>query len=98
WSWRWLSNLGLVLVATFWLLFFVYSHVEYSNDLWWEFATSANAPRALRAALILCVGVIVFGMARLLRGGRRPMPSADAQTLQTLAPILAISTDTQACL
>ncbi|WP_386338213.1 bifunctional lysylphosphatidylglycerol flippase/synthetase MprF [Xanthomonas citri pv. citri] len=98
WSWRWLSNLGLVLVATFWLLFFVYSHVEYSNDLWWQFATSANAPRALRAALILCVGVIVFGMARLLRGERRPMPAADAQTLQTLAPILATSTDTQACL
>lgn len=95
WSWRWLSNLGLVLVATFWLLFFVYSHVEYSNDLWWQFATSANAPRALRAALILCVGVIVFGMARLLRGGRRPMPAADAPTLRTLAPILATSTDTQ---
>ncbi|WP_258526972.1 phosphatidylglycerol lysyltransferase domain-containing protein, partial [Xanthomonas oryzae] len=80
------------------LLFFVYSHVEYSNDLWWQFATSANAPRALRAALILCVGVIVFGMARLLRGGRRPMPAADAPTLRTLAPILATSTDTQACL
>ncbi|KAB7763835.1 bifunctional lysylphosphatidylglycerol flippase/synthetase MprF [Xanthomonas maliensis] len=98
WSWRWLSNLGLVLVATFWLLFFVYSHVEYSNDLWWEFATSANAPRALRATLILSVGVLMFGMARLLRGGRRPLPAADAQELQTLEPVLAASTDTQACL
>ncbi len=49
WSWPWLRNLGLVLVATVWLLFFVYSHVEYQRELWWQFATSANAPRALRA-------------------------------------------------
>jgi phosphatidylglycerol lysyltransferase len=98
WSWRWLSNLGLVLVATFWLLFFVYSHVEYSNDLWWEFATSANAPRALRALLIICVGVIVFGLARLLRSTRQPLQPADAHTLDQLKPLLAASVDTQACL
>ena len=98
WSWRWVGNLGLVLVATFWLLFFVYSHVEYSNDLWWEFATSANAPRALRALLIICVGVIVFGLARLLRSARRPLPPADPIALEQLRPLLAASTDTQACL
>jgi phosphatidylglycerol lysyltransferase len=98
WSWRWLGNLGLVLVATFWLLFFVYSHVEYSNDLWWEFATSANAPRALRALLIICVGVIVFGLARLLHSARRPLPPADAAALAALAPVLASVHDTQACL
>lgn len=98
WSWRWIGNIGLVLVGTVWLLFFVYSHVEYSNDLWWQFATSANAPRALRALLILCVGVVMFGLARLLRSARRPLPAANAETLQTLAPLLDSSTDTQACL
>lgn len=98
WSWRWLGNLGLVLVATFWLLFFVYSHVEYSNDLWWQFATSANAPRALRALLIVCVCLIVFGLARLLRSARRPLPPADPQTLEQLRPLIAASADTQACL
>ncbi len=98
WSWSWLTNLGLVLVATFWLLFFVYSHVEYSSDLWWQFATSANAPRALRAVLIACVVVLVFGLARLLRGARRPLPPANATELERLAPLLASVTDTQACL
>ncbi len=36
WSWPWLRNLGLVLVAVTWLLFFTYSHVEYQNELWWQ--------------------------------------------------------------
>jgi phosphatidylglycerol lysyltransferase len=98
WSWRWIGNLGLVLVATVWLLFFVYSHVEYSNDLWWQFATSANAPRALRALLVLCLGTLVFALLRLLHSARRPLPAADAQALQQLTPLLAASTDTQACL
>ncbi|MCD7097366.1 bifunctional lysylphosphatidylglycerol flippase/synthetase MprF [Stenotrophomonas sp. MMGLT7] len=98
WSWRWLGNLGLVLVATVWLLFFVYSHVEYSNELWWEFASSANAPRALRALLIVAVAVVVFGLARLLRSTRRPLPPASEAELDTLAPVLAAATDSQACL
>ncbi|HHW4679911.1 MAG TPA: bifunctional lysylphosphatidylglycerol flippase/synthetase MprF [Xylella taiwanensis] len=98
WSWRWLSNLGIVMVSTFWLLFFVYSHVEYSNSLWWEFATSGNAPRALRALLLICVCLIVFGMARLLHSARRPFTPASEAELQTLVPILANNKDTKACL
>jgi len=98
WSWPWLRNLGLVLVATVWLLFFVYSHVEYQRELWWQFATSANAPRALRALLLVAVAVIAFGLARLLHSTRRPLPPADDAALASLAPILAQCRDTQACL
>jgi phosphatidylglycerol lysyltransferase len=98
WSWPWLRNLGLVLIATVWLLFFVYSHVEYQNELWWQFATSANAPRALRAVLLVSVAVVIFGMARLLHSTRSPLPPADAAQLDALAPVLATATDTQACL
>lgn len=98
WSWPWLRNLGLVLVATVWLLFFVYSHVEYQNELWWRFAVSDNAPRALRALLIVSVALVVFGLARLLHTARAPLPAADADTLTALAPVLADAQDTQACL
>ncbi len=98
WSWRWLANLGLVLVGTVWLLFFCYQHVEYSNELWWEFASSANAPRALRALLVIAVVLIVFGLARLLRSTRRPLPVAGAAELAAIAPVLAAARDTQACL
>jgi len=98
WSWPWLRNLGLVLVATVWLLFFVYSHVEYQRELWWQFAISANAPRALRALLLVAVAVIAFGLARLLHSTRRPLAPATEAELDALAPILAAGADTQASL
>lgn len=96
WSWPWLRNLLLVLVATFWLLFFAYSHVEYQNELWWQFALSGNAPRALRALLLVALVVIVFGVARLLRGTREALPVADAQQLWAIQPVLDAATDSQA--
>ncbi|WP_406235262.1 bifunctional lysylphosphatidylglycerol flippase/synthetase MprF [Isoptericola jiangsuensis] len=98
WSWPWLRNLGLVLVAVTWLLFFTYSHVEYQNELWWQFAVSGNAPRALRALLVVAIALVMFGLARLLHSTRTPLPAADDATLQALAPVLANATDTQACL
>ncbi len=98
WSWPWLRNLGLVLVAVTWLLFFTYSHVEYQNELWWQFAVSGNAPRALRALLVVAIALVMFGLARLLHSTRSPLQPADEATLQSLAPVLAGATDTQACL
>ena len=98
WSWPWLRNVALVLVATVWLLFFVYSHVEYQNELWWQFATSGNAPRALRALLLVSLVVIVFGLARLLHSTRSPLPAPASETLEQLRPVLAQAHDTQACL
>jgi len=98
WSWPWIRNLGLVLVAVIWLLFFVYSHVEYQNELWWQFALQGNAPRALRALLLVAIALTIFGLARLLHSTRSPLPAADAATLDALAPILAAAEDTQACL
>ena len=98
WSWPWLRNLGLVLVAVTWLLFFTYSHVEYQNELWWQFALSGNAPRALRALLVVAIALVIFGLARLLHSTRTPLPAADDATLLALAPVLADANDTQACL
>ncbi len=96
WSWPWVRNLGLVLVATLWLLFFAYSHVEYQHELWWQFALSGNAPRALRAVLVVSMAVVAFGLARLLRTGRAPLAVADDAALAAIAPVLATAVDTQA--
>lgn len=98
WSWPWLRNLGLVLVATLWLLFFAYSHVEYQRELWWQFALSQDAPRALRASLLVSLVVVAFGLARLLRGARAPLPAADDAQLAAIAQDLAAATDTQSSL
>ncbi|UNP30411.1 bifunctional lysylphosphatidylglycerol flippase/synthetase MprF [Lysobacter gummosus] len=96
WSWRWLRNLGLVLIAAVWLLFFAYSHVEYRNELWWEFLVSGNAPRALRAMLLVSVTVIAFGLARMMHAARAPLPNVDEAQLALIRPILASADDSQA--
>jgi phosphatidylglycerol lysyltransferase len=96
WSWPWLRNLGLAMIALLWLLVFAHRHVEYRNELWWQFALSAEAPRALRAMLLVCVVTLAFGLARLLRSARRNLPTPSAAELDALAPLLAQAVDTKA--
>jgi phosphatidylglycerol lysyltransferase len=96
WSWPWLRNLGLAMIALLWLLLFTHRHIEYRNELWWQFALSAEAPRALRAMLLVCLVTLAFGLARLLRSARRNLPTPSAAELDALAPLLAQATDTKA--
>jgi phosphatidylglycerol lysyltransferase len=74
----WIAALALVLAATAWLGLFSYGHVVFSNDLWWRFATAADAPRFLRAMAGTTAVVVAFGLARLLRPApaRTPLPAA----------------------
>ena len=64
----WIVAITLVLLASVWLGFFAYKHVEYSDQLWWRFAFhGGDAPRFLRAT-VGAVGVaLLFAVARLLR-------------------------------
>lgn len=67
----WLLNIALVIAATVWLGFLVYRHVPYANDLWWQFAFDAGAPRMLRASLIAVLLGSAYGLWQLL-GAIRP--------------------------
>ena len=68
----WIAALALAIVATVWLGVFSYGHVAFSNDLWWRFATAADAPRFLRAMVGTAGVVVAFSLARLLRIGAPP--------------------------
>ena len=59
-GWRWRCRRA---IAAAWLGFFANRHVDYSQELWWQFAWHGNAPRFLRAT------VVVAAVARL-GGGR----------------------------
>ena len=58
----WLATVGVVLALSIWIGFFAYKHVEYQDDLWWQFAVRGDASRFLRASLGVAVllGVIAF--------------------------------------
>jgi phosphatidylglycerol lysyltransferase len=63
----WAASLVGVIAASVWVGLLVNRHIEYSNDLWWTFAFDANAPRMLRASLLVCVLTAGFLLVSLLR-------------------------------
>jgi len=66
----WLFAMAVTLAATTWLIFFSFKHVEYSNQLWWEFSFSGHAPRALRALVGACAVGSIWGLLQLVSPAR----------------------------
>ncbi|HUB89635.1 MAG TPA: bifunctional lysylphosphatidylglycerol flippase/synthetase MprF [Dyella sp.] len=88
-SFGWLLACATVLGCTVWLVLFSYQHVEYSNDLWWQFSFyHGNAPRALRA-LVGAAGVaFLFALTTLIRSARsRPTPPDETELARAM-PLL----------
>ncbi len=61
-TWGWLASVGTTAFAIIWLGFFAYRHVEYANELWWEFAWDAQASRFLRASVLVltCLAAVTI--------------------------------------
>ncbi len=62
----WLASVAMVLAASIWIGLFAYQDVEYTHELWWQFSYDGNAPRFLRALLLLTVVCLCYGISRLL--------------------------------
>ena len=61
----WIASVTAVLIASVWLGFFTFKHVEYSNQLWWQFELSAEAPRFLRASIGAAIVMFLVAVAKL---------------------------------
>lgn len=72
----WSVTILLVLLCSTWLGIFAYKHIDYSSQLWWQFALKGDAPRSLRAAVGAMVLLLAFAAARLLR----PVPREPGRT------------------
>jgi phosphatidylglycerol lysyltransferase len=92
----WIVALFLVLVTVAWLVIFAYRHVPYDNQLWWEFAFRASAPRSLRASLFAAVIAAAYGLWRLLRPAPPPMSVPSEADLERVAALIADVDDTTA--
>jgi phosphatidylglycerol lysyltransferase len=66
----WIVSLAIVIATAVWIGFFAYRHVEYSNTLWWTFAFEADAPRMLRASLLVVLLAAAFLAMNLMRPAR----------------------------
>jgi phosphatidylglycerol lysyltransferase len=90
----WVVALFLVLGTAAWLVVFVYRHVPYGNELWWEFAFHASAPRSLRASLLAVIIAAAYGVWRLLRPGTPPISAPNAADMERAAALIAAGDDT----
>ena len=62
----WLG-IGVAVLASVWVGLFSHRHVEYAHDLWWRFAFREDAPRALRASLLVALACVVLALWQLAR-------------------------------
>jgi phosphatidylglycerol lysyltransferase len=66
-STSWIVAVLSAVGAAVWLGLFSYKHVEYSNDLWWQFEVKKEVSRFLRGSVGAAVALLTFGVARLMR-------------------------------
>ncbi len=69
----WLVSVLALMAVIFWIGLFAYSHVEYQNALWWEFAWNGDASRFLRSSLVVAVILGVVAVNSLF-GREIPVP------------------------
>ena len=78
----WIVAIAVVLMGSIWLGLFSHKHVEYANELWWQFAVSGDAPRFLRATVGVIGGALIFAIGRLVRPAPGEPAPPDQQALE----------------
>ncbi len=94
----WMVSVMLILTATFWLGIFSYKHVDYSQELWWQFAFRDEAPRFLRTSLLVALTAVGLGLLRLLRPAPPEPAIPDAEDMVRVARIVADARETVSAL
>ena len=84
----WAVSVAGVIAAAIWILMLAYRHVEYSGELWWTFAFDANAPRALRATLVVVLLATTFLLLNLLQPARPEPAVATDEDLERARKII----------
>ena len=92
----WIATIAMIIVSSIGLGLFAYKHVEYSNELWWQFTFSGDAPRFLRASIGIIGAVLFLGVMRMLRPSAPEMPLPNSQDLNDAFKIVQQSDRTVA--
>lgn len=93
----WVLAIAAVFGCATWLVFFSFKHVEYSNNLWWEFSfRHGGAPRALRALVGAAAVVMLFALANLIRPERPRRARPGEEEMARAMPLLKAFDSAQA--
>jgi phosphatidylglycerol lysyltransferase len=89
-----LIAITLVLISFVWLGFFSYKHVEYSNELWWQFGINSQASSFLRATVGVFSLLLVFGIIKLLSPFSKDIHLPDGEEIELAKTIVNQSPET----
>jgi phosphatidylglycerol lysyltransferase len=90
----WIAMIIIVLAGSTWIGFFTFQHIQYANELWWQFSYKADAPRFLRAVLLMTVSITGYAFYYLLTVARpRTLQKPGPKELDEAASLLADATD-----
>ncbi len=91
---EWIVAIVGALSATAWLGLFAFKHVEYSNELWWQFELRAEASRTLRAGVGAAVTLLLFAFGHLLGRARHHILEPSSDEIDEAGAIIAGQTST----
>ncbi|HKT79468.1 MAG TPA: bifunctional lysylphosphatidylglycerol flippase/synthetase MprF [Vicinamibacterales bacterium] len=85
---EWIFALSAAITASIWLGLFAFKHVNYSNELWWQFELHGEASRFLRASVGAAIVVLLFGSARLMQPKHHEIVEPTAAELDAAAAVI----------
>jgi phosphatidylglycerol lysyltransferase len=85
----WIATVVGALGASIWLGLFAFKHVDYSQQLWWQFEAQGEASRFLRASVGAALVVLLFGVARLVRPAPHEVVEPSTADLDDAGTIIA---------
>ena len=84
----WFAMVAIVIICSVWVGFFSYRHIEYSHQLWWQFAFHSDAPRFLRATSGVAIVVLLYAVMQLLLPHKPKMELPETEVLGTIRQIV----------
>ena len=92
----WVLAILVVIGGSVWLGMFAHKHAQYRNELWWQFALHADAPRFLRATVGAVAAVLAAGLLRLFRHAPPAVALPGPAELERAAALVSASPDVSA--
>lgn len=97
-SWNWIATVATTVVVSTWLGFYVYRHVAYSNNLWLDFAWTANAPRFMRSTVLIFAMLFMVGVYSIINRHSQLRSKADYSIPDAIPRLVANCPHTDAAL
>jgi phosphatidylglycerol lysyltransferase len=92
----WIAAVLIVAMGSVGLGLFAFKHMEFSNELWWQFTFEGNGPRFMRASVGICAVIVFVALSRLLRGVAPQKKPGDLFDPSAVRTIVAAAPDTVA--